>query len=104
MSQDARRIAAARSQLEPPARTDADVPERLRLPRFSEGVERAPGDRFRVARFGTFATGLQRPGDTAVDASRIGRFSRGQDHLQGGEPAALHVGAFGDRSDAGSAA
>ena len=37
MSQEARRMVAASERLDPPPRTNADVPERLRIRRFSEG-------------------------------------------------------------------
>ena len=50
MSQVARRLIASSQRLDPPPRTDADIPERLRTRRFSEGVERAVLDHFQVPR------------------------------------------------------
>jgi hypothetical protein len=94
MSQEARRLVAACRQLDPPPRTNAAVPERLRIRRFSEGLERVVLDHFEVPRFGSFASGQQRLGDSG----RIGRFSRGQDRLRDDDPLALHVGRFDDTS------
>jgi hypothetical protein len=42
--------------------TSAVSPERLRIRRFSEGVERAVLDHFQVPRIGSFGTGRRRPG------------------------------------------
>jgi hypothetical protein len=50
MSQVARRLIASSRRLDPPPRTDADIPERLPIRRFSEGVERAVLDHFHVPR------------------------------------------------------
>jgi hypothetical protein len=91
MSQEARRLVAACRRLDPPPRTNAAVPERLRIRRFSEGIERVVPDRFEVPRIGSFGRGQQ-----LHDPLRIGRYSRGQDHLREDDPLALHVGRFGD--------
>ena len=96
MSQVARRLIASSQRLDPPPRTDADIPERLRIRRFSEGVERAVLEHFRVPRIGSFGTGLRRPDGPVGDSVRIGRFSRGQDRLREDDPLALHVGRFDD--------
>jgi hypothetical protein len=98
MSQVARRLIASSQRLDPPPRTDADIPERLRIRRFSEGVERAVLDRFQVPRIGSFGTGRRHPEGPVGDSVRIGRFSRGQDHLREDDPLALHVGRFDDVS------
>ena len=99
MSQEARRRVAAWQRLDPPPSTNADIPKRLRVRRFSEGLERAVLDRLRVPRFGRFSSGQERrpapPGNP-----EIGRFSRGQDHGRNDDPAHLHVGSYADRSDA----
>ena len=78
MSQEARRLIASSERLDPPPRTNADIPERLRIRRFSEGVEHAVPDRFQVPRIGCFGTGRLRPGDplhdtSGSDASAAGR-------------------------------
>jgi hypothetical protein len=98
MSQVARRLIASSQRLDPPPGTDADIPERLRIRRFSEGVERAVLDHFRVPRIGSFGTGRRRLDGPVGDSLRIGRFSRGQDHLREDDPLALHVGRFDDVS------
>ncbi len=103
MSQVARRLIASSQRLDPPPRTDADIPERLRIRRFSEGVERAVLDHFQVPRIGSFGTGgfgssRRHPDGPVGDSVRIGRFSRGQDHLRDDDPLALHVGRFDDVS------
>jgi hypothetical protein len=98
MSQEARRMVAASERLDPPPRTNADVPERLRIRRFSEGCERAVIDRFRVPRIGSFGTGQRRADASVSETIRIGRFSRGQDLLRDDDPLALHVGRFDDTS------
>jgi hypothetical protein len=92
MSQEARRLVAACRRLDPPPRTNAAVPERLRIRRFSEGIERVVLDHLEVPRIGTFGRGQQH----LDDPDRIGRYSRGQDHLREDDPLALHVGRFGD--------
>ncbi len=98
MSQEARRLVASSERLDPPPRTNADIPERLRIRRFSEGVERAIDDRFQIPRIGCFATGRLWLEDPVHATVRIGRFSRGQDRLRDDDPLALRVGRFDDTS------
>ena len=86
------------NRLDPPPRTNADVPERLRIRRFSEGCERAVLDLFQVPRIGSFGTGQRRVEASVSATVRIGRFSRGQDLLRDDDPLALHVGRFDDTS------
>jgi hypothetical protein len=94
MSQEARlRLAAWQ-----PPRTTAEVPERLRLRRFSEGLERAVLDQLRVPRIGRFSTGHEQHPDAPAN-NRIGRLSRGEDRRRDDDPANLHVGSYADRSD-----
>lgn len=99
MSQEARRRVAAWQRLDPPPSTNAGIPERLRVRRFSEGLERAVLDRLRVARLGRFSSGQERRPE-ALGSPEIGRFSRGQDRGPDDGPAHLRVGSYADRSDA----
>jgi hypothetical protein len=70
MSQVARRPIASGQRLDRPQGTDADIPERLRIRRFSQGVERAVLDHFQLPRIGSFGTGRRRPDDPVDDVFR----------------------------------
>lgn len=61
MSQDTRRRLAARKRLQPPPRSEADVPAPLRIRCFSEGLECAVLDQLRAPHLGRFSQGAERP-------------------------------------------
>jgi hypothetical protein len=96
MSQDIRRRLAARERLDTHPRSEDELPDRLRIRRFSEGLEGAVLDRLRTPRLGRFSDGAERLPDSAPSKTRIGRFSRGQDHRRDDDPAMLYVGSFSD--------
>jgi hypothetical protein len=97
MSQEARRRVAAWQRLVPAPRREADIPERLRIRRFSQGLELAVLDRLKVPSIGRFSSGVDHQAEPA-DASHIGRFSRGQDDGRDEDSAHLRVGTYADGS------
>jgi hypothetical protein len=72
-----------------------DLPARLRMRRFSEGLERAVLDRMRL-HVGRFSEGVEQRPEPAADPEATGRFSRGQDHLRSTDTEATRVGRFDD--------
>jgi hypothetical protein len=92
MSQEIRRRLAAREGIA--AVTESDVPELLRIRRFSEGLERG-SDQLRVIRLGRFSDGAElQPAD--VESNRtIGTFSRGQERLPDDAAGKSRVGSYG---------
>jgi hypothetical protein len=93
MSQDMRRRLAARERIA--AITESDVPELLRIRRFSEGLERG-GDQLRVIRLGRFSDGAERLPADAGSKRTIGKFSRGQERLPDDAGGKSRVGSYGD--------
>jgi hypothetical protein len=89
MSQETRRRLAARERLDP----RSDLPQKLRIGRFSHGLERSGGDRLRVGRFST--GGERLPADDPSKAG-IGRFDRTQDRRPAEDPDGLRVGGYAD--------
>ena len=92
MSQEMRRRIAARERIA--AATESDVPELLRIRRFSEGLERG-GDRLQVIRLGRFSDGAERLPADAEGKRTIGSFSRGQEQLPEDAAAKWRVGSYG---------
>jgi hypothetical protein len=95
MTQEMRRHLIARARLRPEPHTEDDVPGRLPMRRFSEGLERRVLDRLRP-HVGRFSDGLQRTPERPTDPDRIGRFSRGQDHAGAARSTGGRVGRFDD--------
>jgi hypothetical protein len=93
MSQDMRRLLAAREGIT--AVTEADLPELLRIRRFSEGLEHS-GDQVQVIRLGRFSDGAERLPDDADGKQRIGRFSRGQERFADDAGGKTRVGSYGN--------
>jgi hypothetical protein len=92
MSQEMRRRLAAREHIA--AATESDVPELLRIRRFSEGLERGNG-RLQVVRLGQFSDGAERLPADAEGKRTIGRFSRGQERLPDDAAGKSRVGSYG---------
>jgi hypothetical protein len=103
MSQDTRRLIAARNRLRPRPRDEAAVPAPLRFRRFSQGTERAVLDRLRIPRVGRFSQGLERLPDDHPSKTHIGRYSDGLDPRPDDAPSSLHVGRFSQGVDRGEA-
>jgi hypothetical protein len=92
MSQEMRRLLAARERIA--AVTESDVPELLRIRRFSEGVEHG-GQQLRVIRLGRFSDGAERLPADAAGKRAIGRFSRGNERLPDDTGGKSRVGSYG---------
>jgi hypothetical protein len=99
MSQPLRRRIAARERLDPRPRSEDELPPRLRIRRFSEGLERAVLDGIGTPRVGRFSSGHESLPESPPPATRIGSFSRGHDHERDDDPAYLRVGTFADSED-----
>jgi hypothetical protein len=92
MSQDLRRRLAAREHIA--AITESDVPELLRIRRFSEGLEHG-GDQPQVICLGRFSDGAERlPADTESKRT-IGSFSQGHERLPDDAAGKSRVGSYG---------
>jgi hypothetical protein len=91
MSQEMRRRLAARERIA--AVTESDLPELLRIRRFSEGLER--GDHLQVIRLGRFSDGAERLPADAETKRTIGTFSRGQERLPDEAAGKSRVGSYG---------
>jgi hypothetical protein len=92
MSQEMRWRIAARERIA--AVTESDVPELLRIRRFSEGLEHG-SDQLRVIRLGRFSDGAERLPADAGGKRAIGRFSRGQERLPDDAGGKSRVGSYG---------
>jgi hypothetical protein len=92
MSQDLRRRLAARKHFA--AITESDVPELLRIRRFSEGLEHG-GDQLRVIRLGRFSDGAERLAADAESKRTIGSFGRGHERLPDDAAGKSRVGSYG---------
>lgn len=92
MSQEMRRRLAARGRIA--AVTESDVPELLRIRRFSEGLEHG-GDQLQVIRLGRFSDGVERLPADAESKRTIGSFSRGQERLPDDAAGKSRVGSYG---------
>jgi hypothetical protein len=95
MTQEMRRHLIARARLRPEPHTEDDVPERLRMRRFSEGLERRVLDHL-WPHVGRFSDGVERMPERPTDPDHIGRFSRGQDHADAAPATEPRVGRFDD--------
>jgi hypothetical protein len=93
MSQEMRRRLAARERIA--AVVESDVPELLRIRRFSEGLEHG-GDQLQVIRLGRFSDGVERLPADAGSKRIIGSFSRGQERLPDDAAGKSRVGSYGD--------
>ena len=93
MSQEMRRCLAARERIA--AVTESDIPELLRIRRFSEGLEHS-SDQLRVIRLGRFSDGAERLPADAGGKRAIGRFSRGHELLPDDAGGKSRVGSYGD--------
>ena len=92
MSQEMRRRLAARERIA--AVTESDVPELLRIRRFSEGLEHG-GDQLQVIRLGRFSDGIERLPADAGGKRTIGSFSRGRERLPDDAAGKSRVGSYG---------
>ena len=92
MSQEMRWRLAARERIT--AVTESDIPELLRIRRFSEGLEHG-GDQLQRIRLGRFSDGIERLPAEAAGKRTIGRFSRGHERLPDAAGGKSRVGSFG---------
>ena len=99
MSQDIRRRIASRERIDPPPRSEDDVPTPLQIRRFSQGLERGVLDHWRTPRPGRFSRGAERLPEDDRSKRRIGRYSDGLDQEPADAPNRLHVGRFSQGID-----
>ncbi len=97
MGQEARRRVVTWQHLDPPPRTNTDVTSDC-ASGASAGTRTYRLDRLRAPRIGRFSTGKELLSQTP-STTRIGQFSRSQDHGRDDDPAHLHVSSYGDRSE-----
>jgi hypothetical protein len=98
MSQDIRRRIKNRRHLFPAALGEDDVPEPLRIRRFSEGAEHPALDSQRL-HLGRFSEGGEQLPEEAPSKEHIGSYADGLRHGPEDAPDHLHVGRFSEGAD-----